>query len=247
MANWNTGTVIRQQQWNEKLFSLYIESEIEPFQAGQFVKIALELGGEIVGRPYSLVNGPDTRPLELYYIKVPNGQLTSALAKLDAGDTILVTPRAHGFMILDEIPQAKNLWLLATGTGVGPFLSMLTTARLWQRFEQVILVYAVRTLQELSYQERISQILAKHANQFSYVPFISREASTFAIPGRIPQAIDNGTLELHAGVKINANDSHFILCGNPQMIEDTTNSLVARGLRKHRRKEPGQITVESYW
>ncbi|MGZ8252230.1 MAG: ferredoxin--NADP reductase [Methylophilaceae bacterium] len=247
MANWNTGTVIRQKQWNEKLFSLYIEAEIEPFQAGQFVKIALELGGEIVGRPYSLVNGPDSRPLELYYINVPNGQLTSALVKLDVGDTILVTPRAHGFMILDEIPQAKNLWLLATGTGVGPFLSMLTTAKLWQRFGQVILVYAVRTLQELSYQERISQVLAKHANQFSYVPFISREASTFAIPGRIPQAIDNGTLELHAGVKINASDSHFILCGNPQMIEDTTNSLVARGLKKHRRKEPGQITVESYW
>jgi len=247
MASWNTGKVIKQIQWTENLFSLFIESELEPFQPGQFVKIALEIDGEIVGRPYSLVNVPESSTLEIYYIKVAGGPLTSELVKLQAGDSIMVAPRAHGFMVLDEVPQARDLWLVATGTGIGPFLSMLSTDKVWQRYQRVILVYAVRTLAELSYQEKITQLLAQHDSQFAYVPFISREASQLALSGRIPQAIEDGRLEAHAGAKIDTSNSQLVLCGNPQMIEDTMNMLAQRGLKKHRRKEPGQITVESYW
>ena len=251
MAAWNSGKVVGHKQWNETLHTLYVESEIEPFKAGQFAKIGLEIdgesGAEIIGRPYSLCNAPDMRPLELYYIQVPNGPLTSRLVKLKPGDSLLVAPRANGFMILDEVPQARHLWLMATGTGVGPFLSILSSEKPWQRFERVVLVYAVRTLSELSYQERIAQIQASHRGQFEFIPFISREASDFALSGRIPQAIADGRLEQRAGINFSAPDSQVMLCGNPAMVEDTTHLLIGRGLKKHRRRDPGQITVENYW
>ncbi len=247
MAAWNPGKVVEQKQWSKTLHSLYVESEIEPYKAGQFIKIALEIDGEVTGRPYSLVNPPDRRPLEFYYIEVPDGPLTSRLARLGPGDDILVAQRAHGFMIIDEIPAARQLWMMATGTGVGPFLSMLGTGDPWQRFEKVVLVYAVRTLSELSYRERIAQIVAKHPGQLVFIPFISREASDFALPGRIPQAIVDGRLEEKAGMAISADDSHIMLCGNPQMVKDSTLALIERGLKKHRRHEPGQITSENYW
>jgi len=247
MAAWNAGKVVEHRQWNETLHSLYVESEFEPYQAGQFTKIGLEINGEIVGRPYSLVNPPYSQPLEFYYTLVPGGPLTPHLAELKPGDSILVAPRANGFMILDEVPPARHLWLIATGTGVGPFLSILGTEKPWQRFERVVLVYAVRTLSELSYQERIEHLCAKHLKQFAFIPFISREPSDFAMPGRIPQAISNGHLEARAEIKFSAGDSQVMLCGNPQMVEDVTHALVERGLKKHRRKDPGQITVENYW
>jgi ferredoxin--NADP+ reductase len=247
MAAWNTGKVVEHKQWNETLHSLYVESEIEPYQAGQFTKIGLEINGEIIGRPYSLVNPPYSQPLEFYYIQLPGGPLTPHLAQLKVGDSILVAPRANGFMILDEVPPARHLWLMATGTGVGPFLSILGTEKPWQRFERVVLVYAVRTLSELSYQEHIEHLYAKHLEKFAFIPFISREPSDFAMPGRIPQAISNGHLEARAEIKFSAEDSQIMLCGNPQMVAETTNVLIARGLKKHRRKDPGQITVENYW
>jgi ferredoxin--NADP+ reductase len=136
---------------------------------------------------------------------------------------------------------------MATGTGVGPFLSILATDKPWQRFERVVLVYAVRTLSDLSYQERISKISVKHPGQFTFIPFISREPSDFALPGRIPQAIIDGRLEAHVGIKISTENSQVMLCGNPQMVKDTTTALIERGLKKHRRFDPGQITVENYW
>ncbi|HYG32802.1 MAG TPA: ferredoxin--NADP(+) reductase, partial [Methylophilaceae bacterium] len=111
----------------------------------------------------------------------------------------------------------------------------------------VVLVYAVRTLAELSYQHRINEVLRRHPDQFIYIPFISREVSQFAMPGRISTAIIDGSLEERARLKLSPEDSQVMLCGNPQMVEDITNLLKERGLRKHRRREPGHITVENYW
>lgn len=247
MASWVEGKVVGHKRWNDKLHTLHIEADIAPWQAGQFVKIGLEADGTVVGRPYSLVNAPGHQPLEIYYIHVPGGALTSRLVTLAAGDRILVTPQAHGFMVLDEIPAGRHLWLVATGTGVGPFLALLDEPRVWARFERVTLVYAVRTHSELSYQARIAAVAAAHPDQFTFIPFVSREPSDFALPGRIPQALADGTLEARAGIQINAADSQFALCGNPAMVEEVTQTLVARGLKKHRRRDPGQITIESYW
>lgn len=247
MAAWTTGKVVEHQHWNESLHTLYVDAAIEPFEAGQFVKIGLTIKEEIIGHPYSLVNAPNETPLAFYYITVPNGKLTPHLAELKPEDTILVAPKAHGFFILDETPIAKELWLMATGTGIGPFLSMLATIKPWQRYEKVILVWAVRTLSELTYQDLILRLIAAHPNQLLYIPFVSREVTETALSGRIPQAIKDGRLEERAGRSINANDSQIMLCGNPLMLKDTTNILIERGLRKHRRFSPGHISSETYW
>jgi ferredoxin--NADP+ reductase len=150
MAAWNIGKVVEHKQWSPTLHTLYVESEIEPYRAGQFVKIGLEVDGVVIAHPYSLCNAPQHNPLEIYYVEVPGGALTSRLVKLKAGDSILVSPRANGFMVLDEVPEAKHLWLMATGTGVGPFLSILDTAEPWQRFERAGLCCADFSRAELS-------------------------------------------------------------------------------------------------
>lgn len=247
MAQWVTGHVVENKQWGTQLHSLRIDAEIESFNAGQFTKLGLQIDGEIVGRPYSLVNAPHERPLDFYFIIVRGGPLSTRLAALEAGDAVLVAPRPAGFLTLREVPDARHLWLMATGTGIGPFLSMLKTETPWQRFERVTLVHAVRTVAELAYRDTIERVAQAHPQQFTYIPFVSREACDFALTGRVPQAIADGRLEACASIDLNAADSQVMLCGNPQMVEDTTNALIARGLKKHRRKDPGQISVENYW
>ena len=247
MSNWVEATVAGQKQWTDSLFSLQVEAEIAPFEAGQFGKLALDIDGETVARPYSFVNAPHERPYEFYYIKVAEGPLSSRLPNLAAGDKVLVAPKASGFLVLSEVLDAENLWLIATGTGIGPFLSMLKTAVPWQRFGKVMLVHAVRHASELSYRETIEALQAAHAAQFRMISFVSREAHPGALIGRIPAAITDGRLEAAAGVPLSVQTSQIMLCGNPDMVRDTLSALQLRGMKKHRRRDPGQITVENYW
>ncbi|MHB8668916.1 MAG: ferredoxin--NADP reductase [Burkholderiales bacterium] len=247
MSKWVEGTVVAQKHWAGLLYSLQIEAELAPFEAGQFTKLALAVNGEMVGRPYSFVNAPATRPHEFYYVVLHDHPLTPRLCRLEPGDTIYVAPQAAGFLVLNEVPAGEDLWLLATGTALGPFLSILGTEAPWQRFRRVVLVHAVRRVEELSYQERIGALLARHAGKFVFVPVVSREHNDFALGGRIPQAIDGGQLEARAGIKLDAQSSRVMVCGNPAMVEDTVHALQRRGLKKHRRRDPGQISVENYW
>lgn len=247
MAQWVSGQVVDCHHWNGRLHSLRVEADIAPFEAGQFTRLGLEIDGSIVGRPYSLVNAPQERPLDFYFIVVPGGPLSPRLAALPPGAAILVAAQATGFMTLKEVPASPHLWLISTGTGVGPFLSILKTATPWQRYERVVLVHAVRTVDELNYADTIRQVATAYPRQFTYIPFVSREACAYALPGRIPQAIENGSLEQKADIAFSADNSQVMLCGNPDMVEDTRNMLIARGMRKHSRREPGQISMERYW
>ena len=247
MSKWVEGTVVAQKHWPGLLYSLQVEADIAPFQAGQFTKLALAVDGEMVGRPYSFVNAPSARPHEFYYVVLPEHPLTPRLCKLEAGDSVYLAPQAAGFLTLDEVPPGEHLWMLATGTALGPFLSILGTGAPWQRFERVVLVHAVRRAEELSYQERIRALLARHSGQFVFVPVVSREDSDFALGGRIPKAIEDGRLEARAGIKLEAKASRLMVCGNPAMVADTVHALERRGLKKHRRRDPGQISVENYW
>lgn len=244
---WRRGKVSGNVAWNERLFSLRIAAEIDPFAAGQFTKLGLEIDGEIVARPYSLVNAPAEQPLEVVFGVVPHGPLSARLAALEPGDEVLVWPRAAGFLILDEIPPAAHLWMVATGTGIGPFLSILKTPQPWQRYQQVRLVHGVRYAADLIYPDTIRSIAGAHPDQFAFIPAVSREPVPGALGGRIPAAITDGTLENQAGLPIDAATSQILLCGNPDMVEDTMRTLTERGLRKHRRREPGHISVENYW
>jgi ferredoxin--NADP+ reductase len=166
---------------------------------------------------------------------------------LQPGDTVFIAPRPAGFFVLDEVPQAENLWMLSTGTAIGPFLSILTTAGAWTRYKNIVLVHAVRTVAELSFSDEINSLLEKHPGQLQFIPFVSREETDFAMPGRVPDAIENGTLEARTGLQIGAADSQVMICGNPAMVSDTQAVLEARGLKKNRRREPGHITTEQYW
>lgn len=244
---WKEGQVTAKVAWNESIFSLRVAAEIEPFSAGQFTKLGLHIDGEIVGRPYSLVNAPDELLLDFAFSVVPEGPLSARLAALEPGDAILVAPRAAGFLVLHEVPPSAHLWLMATGTGIGPFLSILRTPAPWARFDRVVLVHAVRHVNELIYADAVRAISTAHADRFSFLPFVSREAADFALAGRIPQAIADGRLEQRAELPIDAATSQVMLCGNPRMVEDTTEVLLARGLKRHRRRDPGHISVENYW
>lgn len=247
MNKWAEGTVVAQRHWAGRLFSLQVEAELAPFEAGQFAKLALAVDGEMVGRPYSFVNAPTERPHEFYYVVRPEHPLTPRLSKLEAGDTVYLTPKASGFLTLAEVPPGEHLWLLASGTALSPFLSILKTEAPWQRFERVVLVHAVRRAEELCYRDQIQSLQARHAGKFVFVPVISGEDSDFALGGRIPKAIEDGRLEARAGIRLEAQSSRLMVCGNPAMVADTVHALQERGLKKHRRREPGQISAENYW
>jgi len=245
-VDWLSGKVVEKTQWNERLFSLRIQADFNGFLSGQFVRVALDIDGERVARPYSLVNTPEDDLLEIYFNIVPEGPLSPKLAGLDVDDEIFVTSKANGFLTVDEVPECKHLWLFATGTGVGPFLSILKNQETWQKFEKIVLAYSVRDLSELTYRERIAEIEKQHADQFIFVPVITRENVEGAMSQRIPDGIEDGSLEGRTGISINQEDSHIMMCGNSKMISDVTECLEKRGLRKHRRREPGHITTEKY-
>jgi ferredoxin--NADP+ reductase len=245
MAAWLEGRVVENRHWTEALFSLRVEGAPLDFAAGQFVRIALDIGGERVARPFSFVNPPQEPLHEFYGIVVPQGPLSPRLAELRAGDLLWVAGNPAGFLVLSELPDAQTLWLMSTGTGIAPFLSILRTEAPWRRFAEVVLVHAVRHARELVYQDLIGQIGKRAA--FRYVSFVSRETAPGALAGRIPAAVRDGRLEAAAGLALSAQTSQVMLCGNPDMLKDTSAALIERGMRKHRRRSPGHITVESFW
>ena len=250
MSRWLEGKVIENRQWTGALFSLRVTlgTSAPPlaFEAGQFVRIALDLGGERVARPFSFVNPPEDPVLEFYGVVVPGGPLSPQLARLAAGNALLIADNPSGFLVLSEVPPAEDLWLVATGTGVAPFLSILRTGAPWQRYRRVILVHGTRHAAELVYHDMIQAVGRAHGDRFISIKFTTREKAPDALEGRIPAAIRDGRLEA-AGVPISPARSQFMLCGNPGMLKDVAAALAGRGLKKHRRRAPGQITVESFW
>lgn len=247
MSKWLEGRVVGQTRWTGRLCSLQVRAPLGPFEAGQFTKLALEVGGERIARPYSLVNPPGAEPLEFYYNVVQDGPLSPRLAALGAGDAVHVAPNPAGFLVLREVPEAENLWLISTGTGLGPFLSILRTEAPWQRFAKVLLVHAVRSAADQAYRDMIGGIARARGAQFEFVSFVSREAVEGVLAGRVTEAIRDGRLERAARAELSAARSHVMLCGNPAMVSDVTAALEARAMRKHRRRAPGHITVETYW
>ena len=247
MTAWTEGKLIAKKHWNDTLFSLHIEASVPAFEAGQFTKIALDIEDKRVGRPYSFVNAPNETALEFYVVKVPEGELTPKLLALEVGESIWVQTRPVGFFVLSEVPEGKTLWMLASGTALGVFLSILKTTTPWQRFENIVLCHAVRQSESLSHHDLIGQFKTQYPNQFQFVPFVSREESPGAFAGRITTALENGSLEKHTGLTISSEDTQVMICGNPEMVKESMQVLQSKGLKKHTRKEAGHITIENYW
>jgi len=246
MANWLTAKVTNIKWWNDKLFSLVISAPIEPFKAGQFTKLAMNVDGKRVARAYSFVNAPKNCDLEFYLIKVDEGNLSCPLANLKIGDNIEVSSIASGFFTIEEVPKAEQIWMLSTGTAIGPFLSILQQGDVWTRFDEIVLVHAVRTLADLSYQKLIKNLCHTHT-KLKYVPIVSREHNPTGLVGRVPQLIKSGELEKFVSIIPSIESSQFMICGNPEMVKDTSLALNQLGYERNRRRSPGQITVEQYW
>ncbi|MCL1090087.1 ferredoxin--NADP reductase [Shewanella profunda] len=248
---WTRGRVIERIDWNDKLFSLRIAAELAPFIPGQFIKLSQVQDEKRVARAYSLVNSPDKPYAEVLAVAVEEGQLSPQLQHLTIGDEIEISTTATGFMTLNEIPkgelQGKHLWFLATGTAVGPFLSMLDTAEPWQRFEKIVLVYGVREAKDLAYLEKLRGYEQQYPKQFILCLCVTREVVVGALQCRIPEGLASGEIEHKVGLTLSMTDSQVMVCGNPGMISGAQSVLLDKGLTKNLRRAPGQITVEKYW
>lgn len=244
--------VLSLQPWTETLFSFTITRPAHfKFTAGQFARLGVLVDGELVVRAYSIVSSPFAETLEFFSIIVPDGAFTQQLKHLQVGDSLYLEKVPYGFLTLTRYqkPLPHDLWLIATGTGLAPFLSILQDFDVWQNYSAIRLVYSVRYRKELAYVNEIQQIVEQFGNghqNFQFIPIITREPHENGLNQRLPSLIEHGDLERVANLNFNPETSHIMLCGNPQMVEDTKEMLKSKGLTMNRRGE-GNIAVENYW
>ncbi|HBI1345539.1 TPA: ferredoxin--NADP reductase, partial [Acinetobacter baumannii] len=232
--------VLSVHRWTPTLFSFTMTRPSHfKFTAGQFARIGLKVGDELVVRAYSVVSSPFDETLEFFSIVVPDGAFTSNLQHLKVGDELYLEKIPYGYLTLARYqqPLPHDLWLLATGTGLAPFLSMLQDFETWSNYQKINLVYSVRTAAELAYVDRIQEIAETFGEGhlgFKFIPIITRDPSA-PLHERLPVLIENGELEKVAGLELSPASSHVMLCGNPQMVDDTKEALKRRGLTMNRR------------
>ena len=210
----------------------------------------IDLDGYVF-RPYSVASSPYDEFIEFFSVVIPEGEFTSKVNHIQVGDSLLLNTTPFGYLTLAryQLPLPNDLWLLATGTGLAPFLSILKTIDVWQQYQRIILVYSARTSQELAYQAEIGSIKSIYGDNgaaFVFLPIVTREADYAGEKARIPNLILSGKLTQLVGQKLDKERSHVMVCGNPQMVEDTKEALKSIGLTMNRRGE-GNIAVENYW
>lgn len=210
----------------------------------------IDLDGYVF-RAYSVASSPYDEFIEFFSVVIPQGEFTSKVNHIQVDDSLLLNTTPFGYLTLAryQLPLPNDLWLLATGTGLAPFLSILKTIDVWQQYQRIILVYSARTSQELAYQAEIGSIKSIYGDNgaaFVFLPIVTREADYAGEKARIPNLILSGKLTQLVGQKLDKECSHVMLCGNPQMVEDTKEALKSIGLTMNRRGE-GNIAVENYW
>ncbi len=240
------GTVVAHKEWAPGLRSLFVAATVEPFIAGQFTQLALDEELRLL-RPYSFVNAPSQKTLEFYYSLVPGGTFSTRLTALLPGDTIFVAKRALGRFTLSGVPNADRLWLFATGTGLGVFLSILQTEEPWQRFQKIVLVHSVQRVDCLTHLDLIHRWQQQFPDQFQWIPIVTGKHHPGAFSVRVTELLANGQLEEKTQLQINTQSSQVMLCGNPAMIRDVCKILLERGLTLNHLSTPGHITLENYW
>ncbi len=241
----STVTLIERHDWAPGLATFRLDAS-PAFEAGQFFNFGVDTPEGAVRRSYSAASAPGEL-LEFYVTAVPGGALTPSLFDLSVGSSLELDTKPQGFFTLKYVPRTRDAWLLATGTGLGPFISMLRGAELWEHFERVFLVHGVRERAHFAYSDELRQLETKRGN-FRYLRCLSREAPAEGeAAGRIPAALTDGRLQALAGAELEPEHCHVLLCGNPQMIDDTHEALKPLGLVKHRVRKPGHISSEKYW
>ena len=272
-------TVLSKTTWTPNLFSFTVSRpDSFKFTAGQFVRLGVNPSqlqyykqqsdvsdddvdeaantalNEDIFRAYSIMSSPFDEVLEFFSIVIPDGAFTSQLQHLQVGDELLLNTMPFGFLTLARYqkPLPKDLWLLATGTGLAPFLSMLQDLKTWEDYEHIILAYSARSTEELAYVEKIGSLqkdfgsLVDNPATLTFIPIVTRESVEGALTERLPKLLLEGTLQARAGIELDIDSTHVMLCGNPDMVEDTKETLKSLGLVMNRRGE-GNIAVENYW
>ena len=237
--------------WTEELFSFRTSRDKGfRFASGQFTMIGLRIDGKPLLRAYSIASAHYDDELEFFSIKVPDGKLTSRLKDLAPGDEILVGAKATGTLLLDSLTPGRNLYLLGTGTGLAPFLSLVRDPEVYERFEKVILVHGCRQVRDLAYRSKLADELPADEilgdlvrDKLVYYPTITREP--FKNRGRITDLIASGTLANDVGLPpIGKQDDRFMLCGSVQMLADLRTLFEGAGLSEGSATVPGEFVVE---
>jgi len=241
-------TAIR--RWTPVLWSIRIERPANyAFQPGHYARLGLPVDAPAaaVWRPYSIVSSTTDRELEFLLVLIPGGAFTAQLAALREGDSLLLEQAVFGFFLDTQLAPGETLWMLATGTGLGPYISLLRTPGALDRYARVVLVHSVRQQAELAYRDEIEAPAATSNGRLTYVPIVTREPGTTALAGRIPQLIEEGALQAHAGLPMAPAGSRVMVCGNPAFTTDMRALLSARGFTPCRRGSPGTMLFEKYW
>jgi ferredoxin--NADP+ reductase len=244
-------SIVSMRWWNDRLFTFTTtKPEGYVFAAGQYARLGLQDEHDVIWRAYSMTSAPHSTELEFYGIVVPGGRFTTQVKALQPGSNILVEKQTYGFLTPDRFTGGEDLWMLATGTGIGPFISMLRDAYVWERFRRLLLVHCVRHAEEFAYTDELAELAESRPESGASLQVIrttTREQFPGSLHGRITTLLESGELERAAGVPLSEAASRLMLCGNPDMIEDTRRLLHERGLKPVRRALPGQFLTENYW
>lgn len=236
MAAFDTETVLHVHHWTEDYFSFRTTRGAGlRFDNGQFVMIGLMLDDKPLLRAYSIASANWEEEMEFFSIKVQDGALTSRLQHLKVGDEILVGRKPTGTLLISDLHPGRNLYLLATGTGLAPFLSVIKDPETYERFERVIVTHGVRGVKDLAYRDYITRELGEHEylgetikRQLLYYPAVSREA--FEHQGRLTTLLDSGQMTQDLGIEaLDPAHDRAMICGSPQMLEDFRSILDRRG------------------
>lgn len=251
MSNFNEETVLSVRHWTDSLFSFTATRNPSfRFLNGQFTMMGLEVDGKPLLRAYSMVSTNYDEELEFFSIKVPDGPLTSRLQHIKEGDRILVSKKPVGTLILDNLLPGRRLYLLSTGTGLAPFMSIIRDLETYERFEHVVLVHGCRQIAELAYGETITQALPKHeylgeliSEKLIYYPTVTREP--FQNRGRVTDLITSGQLFTDVGMPdFDPANDRIMLCGSPQMLEDMRGILEDRDFHEGSSGRPAEYVIE---
>ena len=235
------------------------------FVPGQFARLGLppkagvsdSVGTDVAWRAYSMVSADYDEHLEFFSIVVPGGAFTGRLHELRVGDEVWLERQAFGFLTTDRFQDGDSLWMLASGTGLAPFVSILHDLRVWDQFKSLIVVHSVRSIQELAYRDLLEglnehpyfgELLRAEPGRFRYIPTITRPPHPEPmLDARIQRLITDGRLEQAAERRLDPATARIMLCGNPEMVTDLRQLLKGRGFQAGRRGQPGNLVVENYW
>ena len=236
MAAFNTEQVLNVRHWNDTLFSFTTTRDPAlRFHNGHFVMLGLEVNGKPLMRAYSIASANYEENLEFLSIKVQDGPLTSRLQHLKEGDTVLVSKKPVGTLLVDDLKPGKHLYLFATGTGLAPFMSIIKDPDVYERFEKVVLLHGVRFKSELAYADYIQNELPNNEyfgdivrEKLIYYPSVTREP--FRNQGRITEMVESGTLFADIGLPpLDPQVDRAMLVGSPHMLADIGAMLDKRG------------------